>query len=71
MNGTDVIGRSALERSRPVPCPVCASVGTIVELGVCCTIARWIAMGPLWELTYCPEPPPPPLRAKKKKVKHG
>ena len=68
MNGADTM---ALERARPMTCAKCGSVGTIVELGVCCRVKTWALMGPYWDLKYCPEPPPPPRRAKPKRIAHG
>ncbi len=48
---------TALERARPMTCRKCASVGTIVELGICCRIQKWIALGPLWDEPFCPGRP--------------
>jgi hypothetical protein len=42
----------------PAICPRCESVGTIVDLGICCRIRRWMAMGALWELKFCPDSVP-------------
>lgn len=31
-------------------CPKCRSVGTIVEMGRCCSIARLVELGSLWDV---------------------
>lgn len=53
-------------RHRPPTCPLCQSVGTIVELGACCLIAEFIALGGLWEdwRKYMAPLAPPPRRRK-------
>jgi hypothetical protein len=38
-----------LHRYYPSVCPTCESVGTIVDMGLCCTVQAWMLMGALWE----------------------
>lgn len=40
-----------LGRYRPISCERCGSVGTIVEMGLCCTVHRWAALGGIWDIT--------------------
>jgi hypothetical protein len=39
-----------LGRFRPMVCSSCESVGTIVEMGLCCEIHRLSALGGLWDI---------------------
>lgn len=39
-----------LARYRPIACGACESVGTIVELGLCCRVQEWVRDGAMWEL---------------------
>lgn len=39
-----------LGRYRPMACPDCGSVGTIVEYGLCCRVQHWIRLGGIWEV---------------------
>lgn len=49
-----------IARHRLPRCGECESVGTIVQLGACCLIARWIEMGSLWEedVSFARDPQP-------------
>jgi hypothetical protein len=35
-------------------CVKCKAVGTIVDMGKCCLIARLVMLGPLWDLPRAP-----------------
>jgi hypothetical protein len=37
-------------RYRPPVCTRCESVGTIVDMGLCCKVQAWVLMGAFWEL---------------------
>ncbi len=42
--------QATLARYRPMSCERCGSVGTIVEMGLCCRVHELSALGGIWDM---------------------